>query len=151
MEIAELSSDLQVLNLEVLIPNPTLSPGKGITQNLPMLRMHLEDGSEFIMAGIPLDTSTAILRRLHNKSNPDSRHSCQDVICEISEVISTTIDCIVPKSSAFAATIRLKVEGFTNELKYQMIPSQAVLLALTADAPIYVSRELIELQKRQGE
>lgn len=151
MEIAELSSDLQVLNLEVLIPNPTLSPGKGITQNLPLLRMHLEDGSEFVMAGIPLDTSTAILRRLHNKSNPDSRHSCQDVLCEISEVISTTIDCIVPKSSAFAATIRLKVEGFTNELKYQMIPSQAVLLALTADAPIYVSRELIELQKRQGE
>lgn len=145
--------DLQVLDLEVVFPNygRRSGGGVGVIPRLPLLRMNLEDGSEFTMAGIPPDTAIAILQKLQDKPNPDSRYSCQNVICDISQVISTTIDCIVPRSSAYAATMRLKVEGFASELQFQMVPSQAVLLALTAHAPIFVSRELIELQKTPKE
>jgi bifunctional DNase/RNase len=152
LEQDEMQNSLQVLDIEVLFPTAGRNVRTGLMPGLPVLRLYLEDGSDFVMGSIPTDTAIAILQKIQNKSNMDSRYSCPDVLCEITQVETVTIDCLVPRSNAYAATIQLRVEGFADrEITFQMVPSQAVLVALTADAPIFVSNELIELQKRQNE
>jgi len=151
LEKDNMMNSLQVLDIEVLFPTAGRNVRTGLMPGLPVLRLYLEDGSDFVMGSIPTDTAIAILQKIQSKSNMDSRYSCPDVLCELTQVEAVTIDCLVPRSNAFAATLQLRVEGFASEMKFQMIPSQAVLVALTADAPIFVSNDLIELQKRQNE
>ncbi len=142
---------LQVLDIQILFPSAPSQDSRSGFLLLPVLRLHLEDGSFFTMGSIPNDTAIAIYQKIQNQSKGDYRYSSHDVLSEISLITAVTIDCLVPKSSAFAATLTLKIEGFSNEMQFQMIPSQAVLLAMTANAPIYVSREMIKIQQSQGE
>ena len=116
-----MDNTLQVLDIQVLFPTTNRNAGAGIVQILPVLRLYLEDGSDFTMGSIPTDSAIAILQKIQNKANLDSRFTTHDVLNEICQIESVTIDCLVPKSSAFAATLKLTLEGFSNELQFQMI------------------------------
>ncbi len=133
---------LRVINVQVLtLSNPEeQETGLG---SMPFLRFELEDGSYFIMAGIPPDTALHISRYIHNIPVKDSRLQIHDLVHEIAVVEKVEIDSMVPFSDVYQATIYLEVEGFSRPLRFQMVPSHATLLAVSSGAPIFVAKNLV--------
>jgi bifunctional DNase/RNase len=112
------------------------------SQTLPFLRFLLENGSEFVMSMIPKEIAIAISMHISGTEVNDSRLRTHDLIGELALVEKVEIDSVVPGTGVYQATISLVPEGFNNTVSFQMIPSNATLIAVLNDAPIFVSTRL---------
>lgn len=114
------------------------------SQTLPFLRFLLENKSEFVMSMIPRDIAIAISMHISGTEVNDSRLRIHDLVGELALVEKVEIDSVIPGTGVYQATITVTPEGFSNSLSFQMIPSNATLLAVINDAPIYISSRLWE-------
>jgi len=129
---------------------------------IPTMVLHLEDGREFKMVHIPPEIVLA-LNRLQGKRDyerylgNDKRENIYDIIAFSSEVKEqlnkiinrVVINDVIEELGVFIATLELKFDGVIIEK--QLIPSHAVFLALVANRPIYVKKNLVDEQERQEE
>ncbi len=111
---------------------------------LPFLRFILENGRDFLMSMIPVDIAVAISAHQSKEVDKDSRLRIYDLVGQLAVVDRVEIDATVPGTSVYQATIWLTPEGFERSVAFSMIPSNATLLAVVNDAPIYVSQRLWE-------
>ena len=137
-----MSDFLQVINIQIL----TAANREGVPdqRSRPFLRFELEDGSDFIMSGIPQDIAYNLSLELNKIDSKDSRLQIQDIVGELAIVDKVEIDIVVPKTSVYQSTVYLIPEGFERSVSYSMVPSHATLLAVMNDAPIFVSEQLVE-------
>lgn len=119
------------------------SPDKDLEQQtLPFLRFILENGSDFLMSNIPTEIAISISVHIQGAESPDSRLQIHELVGQLAIVKDVKIDAVVPGTGVYQATITLLPEGFTNPISFQMIPSNATLLAVINDSPIYISTQL---------
>lgn len=146
------SSESQELHKVIKIDVFTASPdvfnneegGNGAYfAEMPLLNFELENGEHFLMTSIPASIAVDIARRLNGIEGTDSRLTIGELIPEICIVDKIIIDSIVPYSNAYQATVEIRLEGFSEIHRFQMIPSHATLLALIANSEIYVSDDLL--------
>jgi len=150
---------LKVVKIRPLFPVPlmTLPPVSPIVNpallssiTKPVLEMKLEDGSVFRMGGIPQNIALEIWEVLEKRRTQariekiDPRLTLSQAITELAEVKRVRITDILPQFNVYVAEIDLIPEGFGKPITLQMVPSHAVLIALRADAGIYIAKELIE-------
>ena len=135
-------SFLKVINVQIL----TLASRDGVPdqRTRPMLRFELESGEEFIMTGIPQDIAISISMQINSMESQESRLQVHDLVSELAIIEKIEIDTVVPQTTVYQSTIYLKPEGFERTMQFSMVPSHATLLAVLNDAPIFVSRALVE-------
>ena len=138
----------KVISVDVLTASPDIFTGeedKNMTEHvdIPLLNFELENGENFLMANIPISIALNISRIIGGIEGNDSRLTLAELIPEICVVEKIIIDSIIPYSNAYQATVEIRLEGFSDVQHYQMIPSHATLLALLANADIFVSDNVI--------
>ena len=139
----------KVIRVDVLTASPDIfssdeEANRGHYAVIPLLNFELENGENFLMTSIPVYIAIEIARKLYGVEGGDSRITIAELIPEICVVEKVVIDSIIPYSNAYQATIEIRLEGFSELQRFQMIPSHATLLALIAGAQIYVSNSLIK-------
>ncbi len=138
---------LKVIAVDIMTTTADIFDGEETKQidlpEIPLLNFELENGKNFIMTNIPLYIAIDIVRKLSGIEKQDSRLSLAEIIPELCVIKKVIIDSIVPFSTAYQATVEITLEGFSETVNFQMIPSHATLLALLSDAPIYVSKFVI--------
>ena len=139
----------KVIRVEVLTASPDIfssyeESNRAQFTEIPLLNFELENGESFLMANIPVSIAIEISRKINGVEGNDSRLTIAELIPEISVVDKVLIDSIIPFSNAYQATVEIRLEGFSEVQRFQMIPSHATLLALIANAPIYVSNNVIK-------
>lgn len=142
----------KVIKIDVFTASPDVfSTEEGATDlyytEMPLSNFELENGENFLMTSIPAAIAVDIARRLNGVEGTDARLTIGELIPEICIVEKVTIDSIVPYSNAYQATVEIRLEGFSEIHHFQMIPSHATLLALIADADIYVSENLLHSEE----
>ncbi len=151
METSSSSEDtklFKVISVDVLSASPdifTAEEDRNMMEytDIPLLNFELENGENFLMANIPVSIALNISRIIGGIEGNDSRLTLAELIPEICVVEKIIIDSIIPYSNAYQATVELRLEGFSDVQHYQMIPSHATLLALLANADIFVSENII--------
>ena len=137
-----MSDYLKVIDVEVLT---MLKPEEILDEvSKPLIRFELENGDEFMMAGVPEDIAYNISVIINDLDHSDSRLQIHDIVSELAIIERVEIDLVVPNTTVYQSTIYLIPEGFENEISYGMIPSHATLLAILNDAPIFISEQLIK-------
>lgn len=134
---------IKAINIQVL----TLASPDGIPDERmrPLLRLEMIDGRDFMMSGIPTETAYNISFELSMQESQDQRLQIHNIVGQLALVEKVEIDFIVPGTEVYQATIYMKPEGFdTKTITFSMIPSNAILLAVANDAPIYVAEDLIK-------
>jgi len=159
---------LRVVKIRPLFPVPlmTLPPISPIINptvlssiTKPVLEMKLEDGSTFRMGGIPQNIALEIWEVLEKRrssrfsaENIDPRLTLSQVIIELAEVRRVRITDILPQYNVYVAEVDILPEGFGKPITLQMVPSHAILVALRADADIFVSKQLlINIREEEAE
>jgi len=142
-----MSDFLRVINIQIV----TLATRDGVPaqEANPLLRFELESGDDFMMSGIPTDIATSISVELNDYDTKDSRLQIADLVGELAIVEKVEIDLLVPQTTVYQSTVYLMPEGFERTISFTMVPSHATLLAILNDAPIFVSRQLVEQANRQ--
>jgi len=146
---SEESELFKVIRVDVLTASPDIfaseeEASRGQYAEIPLLNFELENGENFLMTSIPVSIAIEIARKLNGVEGGDSRLTIAELIPEICVVDKVVIDSIIPFSNAYQATVEIRLEGFSDLQRFQMIPSHATLLALIAGAQIYVSNSLIK-------
>ncbi len=127
-----------------------INPALLASASKPILEFLLEDGKIFRMSGIPVHIALEIWDLLekkkkgHSFDSIDPRLTLSQLVTEIADVKNVKIVDLIPDLNVFVAEIELLPEGFDHPVKFQMIPSHAIVIALRANADIYVSRDLLE-------
>ena len=138
----------KVISVDVLSASPDIftdeeDKNRNEYMDIPLLNFELENGENFLMANIPVSIALNISRIIGGIEGNDSRLTLAELIPEICVVEKIIIDSIIPYSNAYQATVEIRLEGFSDVQHYQMIPSHATLLALLANADIFVSDNII--------
>ena len=138
----------RAIQIEVLTASPDVFASeeeskRGRFTEIPLLSFELENGENFLMANIPVSIAIEITSRLNNLESNDSRLTIAELIPEVLIVEKVVIDSVVPYSTTYQATVTIRLEGFSEVQHFQVIPSHATLLAIIADAPIYVSKSVL--------
>jgi bifunctional DNase/RNase len=115
------------------------------------IELLLEDGRTLTLVNIPVDVANAI-KALKGDIEFPRRKSIFDLLANyeaFKEELSRTlkrviIDELDMTTGLYTATVEFEDEGMTSRVK--MIPSHAIFLALLTGAPIYVSKELVDLE-----
>jgi len=131
---------LEVVGIDILAGGPDEH-----TISDTFLRFKLEDQRQFIMSGIPSEIAFELHQHISDMPIQDSRFRLSTLIGELAVVKKVTIDSVVPTTSAYQATIELVIDGLNRPMIFPMVPSHATLLAVVAGAPVFVSRELVEM------
>ena len=140
---------LRVIQVEVLAATADIGSSEEDTSNfqylpeIPLLNFELENGENFLMANIPFHIAIEIAKRIEGIESADSRLTLSTIVPELCVIERVIIDSVVPFSTAYQATIEVRLEGFHDVQRYQMVPSHATLLAIIAKAPIYVSKQIL--------
>lgn len=127
---------------------------------IPTMVLYLEDGREFKMFQIPIEIVIA-LNRFQEKRDyeeflrGDKRENIYDVLAfssEVKEQLNKIINRVVindvnEEYGVYIATVEFKFDGVIIEK--QLIPSHAIFLALVANRPIYVKKNLVDEQENQ--
>ncbi len=140
----------KVIKIDVLTARPDIfvdgeEINNGHYTEIPLLNFELENGENFLMTSIPVSIAVEIARRINGVEGADSRLSIAELIPEICIVERVIIDSIIPYSNAYQATVEIRLEGFSETQHFQMIPSHASLLALIANADIFVSENVVKM------
>ncbi|MBY8999419.1 MAG: bifunctional nuclease family protein [Candidatus Heimdallarchaeota archaeon] len=139
---------LKVIRIDVLTASPDIfsseeeKTGKHYAE-IPLLNFELENGENFLMTNIPVSIAIEIAKKLNGVESADSRLTVAELIPELCIVERVVIDSVVPYSTAYQASIEIRLEGVTETQRFQMIPSHATLLSLVAGTSIYVSNSVI--------
>ncbi len=116
------------------------------------IELILEDGRTLTLVNIPVDVANAI-KALKGDMEFPRRKSIFDLLAnyeafkdELSRTLRrVVIDELDMSTGLYTATVEFEDEGMVSEVK--MIPSHAIFLALLTGAPIYVSKELVDLEE----
>jgi len=152
MEEGSLSDEgelFKVIKIDVLTASPDIFTSeedvkRGHYAEIPLINFELENGENFLMANVPVSIAIEIARRLNGVESNDSRLTIAELIPEVCLIDRIVIDSIIPFSNAYQATVEIKLEGFTDIQRFQMIPSHATLLALISGAQIFISGSIIK-------
>ena len=109
----------------------------------PIVLLKTAEGSKFLPIWIGHPEAAAILMRLQGASTP--RPMTHDLVTEIlaqleAQVVRITVTEL--RENTFFAEITVQQNG--SEIQIDSRPSDAIALALRADAPIFVADEVIE-------
>ena len=146
---SEESKLYKVIKIDVLTASPDIfsieeESTRGQYVEIPLLNFELEDGENFLMTNIPVSIAIDIARQINGIESADSRLTIAEIIPEICIIERVVIDSIIPYSNAYQATVDIRLEGFSDVQHFQMIPSHATLLALIANADIFIAETLIK-------
>ncbi len=116
------------------------------------IELILEDGRSLTLVNIPVDVANAI-KALRGDIDFPRRESLFDLLAnyeafkdELARTLKKVIiDELDMTTGLYTATVEFEDEGMVSEIK--MIPSHAIFLALLTGAPIYVSKELVDLEE----
>ena len=135
--------EIKVVKVEIRLPTyPSLPPA---------LTLQLEDGRVFPMFSIPVNTIIAIGNIIYGKRIvDDERKNFGEILAEmpivreqLGKIVKKVVIDRIDNSDRFYATATLALNG--NEKLVTMVPSSAILLALLANAEIYVDEMLLGL------
>ena len=133
---------IKAINIQVLtLANPDGIPDERMR---PILRLEMTDGRDFLMHGIPTETAYNISFELSMQESGDQRMQIHNLVGQLALIEKVEIDFIVPGTEVYQATIYITPEGFQTQLQFQMIPSNAILLAVANEADIFVAEQLIQ-------
>ena len=109
----------------------------------PIVLLKTADGNKFLPIWIGHPEAAAILMKLQGASSP--RPMTHDLLTEMidqldGQVVRITVTEL--KESTFYASITLQQNG--SELEIDSRPSDAIALAVRAEAPIFVADEVID-------
>jgi len=109
----------------------------------PIVLLKTAEGSKFLPIWIGHPEAAAILMRLQGASTP--RPMTHDLVTDIlaqleAQVVRITVTEL--RENTFFAEITVQQNG--SEIQIDSRPSDAIALALRADAPIFVADEVIE-------
>jgi uncharacterized protein len=109
----------------------------------PIVLLKTADGNRFLPIWIGHPEAAAILMKLQNAATP--RPMTHDLVTEIlgqlnAEVVRITVTEL--RENTFFAQITVQQDG--SEVEIDSRPSDAIALALRADAPIFAADEVIE-------
>ncbi len=142
-------AEIKVVKVEIRLPTyPSLPPA---------LTLQLENGKVFPMFSIPVNTIVAIGNIIYGKRIvEDERKNFGEILAEIPlvreylrKIVKKVVIDRIDNSDRFYATATLALNG--NEKSVTMVPSSAILLALLANAEIYVDEMLLGLMEPQDE
>src|SRR3954464_8092301 len=109
----------------------------------PIVLLKTSDGNRFLPIWIGHPEAAAILMKLQGASSP--RPMTHDLLTDVldqldAQVVRITVTEL--KESTFYASITVQQNG--SELEIDSRPSDAIALAVRADAPIFVADDVIE-------
>ena len=109
----------------------------------PIVLLKTAEGNRFLPIWIGHPEATAILMKLQNASTP--RPMTHDLVTEIlgqlnAEVVRITVTEL--RENTFFAQITVQMDG--SEIEVDSRPSDAIALAIRADAPIFAAESVIE-------
>jgi len=142
-------AEIKVVKVEIRLPTyPSLPPA---------LTLQLEDGRVFPMFSIPVNTIIAIGNIIYGKRIvDDERKNFGEILAEIpivreqlGKIVKKVVIDRIDNSDRFYATATLALNG--DEKLVTMVPSSAILLALLANAEIYVDEMLLGLIEPEDE
>ncbi len=139
---------LKVIRVDVLTASPDIfsseeePTGKHYAE-IPLLNFELENGENFLMTNIPVSIAIEIEKKLNGVESADSRLTAAELVPELCIVERVIIDSVVPYSTAYQASVEIRLEGFNEIQRFQMIPSHATLLSLVAGSEMFVAKSVI--------
>lgn len=104
--------------------------------------LRVKESNRYLPIWIGPAEADAIAQRLHDYST--ARPMTHDLLNSVISTLGATVDCIIVSELAndtFYAKIVLQLNGGTMEIDSR--PSDAIALAVRADAPIYVVDEVV--------
>ena len=109
----------------------------------PIVLLKTADGNKFLPIWIGHSEAAAILMKLQGATTP--RPMTHDLVTEIigqldAQVVRITVTEL--KENTFYASITVQQNG--SEIEIDSRPSDAIALAVRADAPIFAAEEVIE-------
>lgn len=109
----------------------------------PIVILKVEDENRYLPIWIGQPEARSILMKLQNQQF--SRPLTHDLAVNLVAELGGTLDRITVtalRESTFFATLRLSIDGRTVEVDSR--PSDAIAIAVRADAPIFAANEVIE-------
>jgi bifunctional DNase/RNase len=109
----------------------------------PIVLLKTMEGSRFLPIWIGHPEAAAILMKLQGQPTP--RPMTHDLVTDMLGELNATVTKIAVtelRENTFYAVITLQVNG--SEIEIDSRPSDALALAVRADAPIFVSDQVIE-------
>ena len=139
---------LKVIRVDVLTASPDIfsseeKPKGNHYAEIPLLNFELENGENFLMTNIPVSIAIEIAKKLNGVESADSRLTVAELVPELCVVERVIIDSVVPYSTAYQASIEVRLEGVNEIQRFQMIPSHATLLSLVAGSQMYISKSVV--------
>lgn len=113
-----------------------------VASKQPIVLLKVDGKNRFLPIWIGHPEAAAILMKLQKADLP--RPMTHDLLASVIERLSATVSSVVVtelRDNTFYAVIRLDASG--EELEMDSRPSDAIALAVRAEAPIYVSAELL--------
>jgi bifunctional DNase/RNase len=109
----------------------------------PIVLLKTADGNKFLPIWIGHPEAAAILMKLQNASTP--RPMTHDLVTDMLEQLDAQVIRITVtelRESTFYASITVQTNG--SEIEIDSRPSDAIALAIRADAPIFADERVIE-------
>ncbi len=131
------------MEVEVKIKGLMIDP----ISNLPIIILKDKESDSVLPIWVGIFEANAIALQIENIGTP--RPMTHDLIKNLLETLSARVDKIVItelKDSTFFARIHLNVQG--NIIEVDSRPSDAIAIALRAEAPIYVDEDVISKAKK---
>lgn len=131
------------MEVEMKVKSLMMDP---VTQT-PIVILRDPSGKTILPIWVGLFEANAIALKLENIETP--RPMTHDLLRAVLETMNATVERISItdlKDSTFYASVLLRCNG--KEFKVDSRPSDAIALALRADAPIFVSKDVLEKANR---
>ncbi len=121
------------------------------TPHVPVIALQLENGEQFILYYVPYEIVLSI-NRLEENHSDSSRESLFDILPHftsfIDELDKSLVRVIInelnPETMLYTAIAEFNINNLI--IHRRMIPSHAIYLAMLANKPIYVDRDLVRHQ-----
>ncbi len=125
------------------------------------LTCYLERGGSFVLYYVPVEVARAIARLKALDEVIELANDFRDSIYELLIMMSpklkelgnsierVVIDGYNERNAAYSASLYLNADGI--EVKYTLIPSHAIFLALLFNKPIYVTEDIVKISQELEE
>ena len=113
-----------------------------VASKQPIVLLKVEGKNRFLPIWIGHPEAAAILMKLQKADLP--RPMTHDLLSTVIDLLSARVSAVVVtelRDNTFYAVIQLEVDG--KEVRVDSRPSDAIALAVRAEAPIFVSAELL--------
>ena len=147
-DFRETGKALRVIDIEAFVvpDNP----------RIPVMNLKLEDGEDFYLYSIPYDI-VEVFRKVNGDEVLEEgfeRQSIFDILSQhddFKNMFKEDLDYVIidefdPETMLFTASVYFS-NGAARIVR-KMIPSHAIFLALVAEKPVYVSKEIVDIEKK---